>query len=82
MDTNNLYVSEGAVSFTGNKGQNVVISAGETSRVEQTGQAASPRDGRNSNLMPPSPVGTSAADSPASNAAASGVHFSIEMKFD
>jgi ferric-dicitrate binding protein FerR (iron transport regulator) len=82
MDTNNLYVNEGAVSFAGNRGQNVVISAGETSRVERTGQAASPREGRNSNLMPPSPVGTSAADSSVSNAASSGISFSIEMKFD
>jgi hypothetical protein len=83
MDTNNLYVSEGAVTFTGNRGQNVVINAGETSHVERTGQATSPRDGRNSNLMPPSPIGTSAQDITASTViSTSGVPFTIEIKLN
>jgi len=80
FDTNNLYVNEGTVSFTGNNGQNVLVSAGGNSRVDQTGQASNPRDERNTNLMPPSPVGTSSSDSIASTASA-GVSFNIEIKY-
>jgi hypothetical protein len=82
MDTNNLYVSEGTVSFIGSRGQNVLVGAGETSRVEQTGQAASPMDERNLNLMPPSPAGVSAANAPSAGTSASGVPFVIEIKLD
>jgi hypothetical protein len=82
FDTNNLYVSEGTVSFTGSRGQNVFVNAGETSRVEQTGQAASPRDERTSNLMPPSPAGTSAANAPSTGASASGVPFVIHIDIE
>jgi hypothetical protein len=82
MDRNNLYVSEGTVSFTGSRGQAVFVSAGETSRVGQTGQAASPRDERNSNLMPPSPVGVSAANTPSTGTSASGVPFTIHIELE
>jgi hypothetical protein len=82
MDTHNLYVSEGTVSFIGSRGQNVLVGAGETSRVEQTGQAASPIDERHLNLMPPSPAGVSAANAPSAGTSASGVPFVIEIKLD
>ena len=80
FDTKNLYVNEGTVSFAGNKGQNVLVNAGENSRVEQ-GQATTPRDERNSNLLPPSPVGTSAGDTLVSGPAATGVNFSLTLEF-
>jgi hypothetical protein len=82
MDADNLYVSEGTVSFIGSRGQTVFVSAGEASRVEQTGQAASPTDERTTNLMPPSPAGVSAANTPSSGTSASGVPFSIEIKLE
>jgi hypothetical protein len=83
MDTHNLYVSEGTVSFSGSRGQTVFVGAGETSKVEQTGQAASPMDERNSNLMPPSPAGTGAGDSAVSgSSAAAGVSFIIKVEIE
>jgi len=81
FDTNNLYVNEGSVNFVGNKGQNILVSAGENSRVEQTGQVTAPRDERNSNLLPPSPVGTSERDTPASSAVITNMPFTFELEF-
>jgi hypothetical protein len=81
FDTSNLYVSEGAVSFSGTRGQNILVKAGGSSRGEQTGRASNPQDGRILNLMPPSPVGTSAEDGIASGPAAAGVPFIIELDF-
>jgi len=70
FDTENLYVSEGTVSFLGNRGQNIFVSAGESSHVEQTRCASNPRDKRNAALMPPSPVGTDVEGSAASGSPA------------
>lgn len=81
FEANNLYVTEGTVSFTGNKGQSVLVSAGGNSRVEQ-GLATAPRTERSSNLMPPSPVGTGAGDSPVSSGpAATGTNFALTIEF-
>jgi hypothetical protein len=81
FDTNNLYVNEGSVSFSGNRGQAVLVGAGGSSRVEQTGRASNPRDGRNANLMPPNPVGTSGETGAASGPAAVGTNFAIKLEF-
>jgi len=81
FDTDNLYVSEGAVSFIGNRGQNILVRAGENSRLKQTGQVALPRDGRNLGLMPPNPAGLNAGESAASAPAAVGVNFVIGLEF-
>jgi hypothetical protein len=81
FDTSNLYVNEGAVSFSGTRGQNVLVSAGGSSRVEQTGRASNPKDQRISNLMPPSPIGTSAEDGIISGPAVMGAPFIIELDF-
>jgi len=81
FDTDNLYVSEGAVSYTGNRGQGVIVRAGENSRLKQTGQVAYPRDGRNSNLMPPNPVGTSAGDIPAPGPVVTGASFELGLEY-
>jgi hypothetical protein len=81
FDTRNLYVNEGTVSFSGNRGQNILAGAGESSRVEETGRASNPRDGRNSNLMPQNPAGTGTEYSIVSgSAAATGVYFSINLE--
>ena len=77
---NNVSVKEGAVSFAGNKGQNVLVSAGENSRVEDAGQVTTPRDERNSNLLPPSPVGTSDSDT-LFPFAAIGAKFTLTLEF-
>jgi len=80
FDTNNLYVNEGTVSFSGNNGQNVFVTAGGSSQVEQTGQASNPRDEKNATLMPPSPIGTSAKEMPASAPAAANISI-FELEF-
>jgi len=81
FDTNNLYVNEGTVSFSGNSGQNVFVGAGGSSQVEQTGQATNPRDDRNANLMPPSPVGTSSKEMPVTATTASNASVNFEFEF-
>jgi hypothetical protein len=81
FDTANLYVNEGTVSFSGNRGQNILVGAGGSSHVEQSGNAANPTEERIANLMPSSPVGTGAGNSAASGPAASGVPFTINLEF-
>jgi hypothetical protein len=81
FDTNNLYVSEGTVSFRGNRGQSFLVSAGGSSHVDESGRAVNPRDERRSNLLPPSPAGTSTTDSIMSGQGA-GVSLTIELKFN
>jgi len=82
FDTNNLYVREGTVNFVGNNGQNVLVSAGGASQVDQMGQASSPRDERNANLMPPRPVGASAKEMPVSSSVTANIPFAIELEFN
>jgi hypothetical protein len=81
FDTNNLYVNEGTVSFVGNNGQNVLVGAGGSSQVDHTGQVSNPRDEKSANLMPPSPVGTSAREMPATAPAAANAPFSFDLEF-
>jgi len=81
LDTHNIYVNEGTVSFIGNKGQNVFVRAGENSRVNQAEQATTPREERKLNLLPKNPVGTSMRDSPNSGSSGAGMNFTIEFKF-
>jgi hypothetical protein len=81
FDTNNLYVKEGTVSFSGTNGQNVLVGAGGTSQVNQTGQVSSPKDERNANLMPPSPIGTSAKEMPSSAPPLANPPFTFELEF-
>jgi hypothetical protein len=79
IDTNNLFVNEGVVSFNGRKGQSILVSAGENSHVEDSGQVTNPRDERNSNLMPPSPVGSNTGNSITSGSPEA--HFTFELYF-
>jgi len=81
FDINNLYVSEGTVSFAGNNGQTVLVSEGGNSRVDRTGQVSTPWDNKKANLMPPSPAGTSAKEMPASSTIASNSIFTINVQF-
>ena len=81
FDTDNLYVSEGTVSFSGNRGQNVYVSAGGSSRVEPSGVVRNPKDDRIASLMPPNPAGTSAGNNPVPNPAVAGIDFSIALEF-
>jgi len=83
FDTENLYVNEGTVDFSGTRGQHVLVSAGGSSRAGQTGQVTSSIDERNANLMPPSAVGTGAGDSGSpGSVAAKGGSYSIKLVFD
>jgi hypothetical protein len=82
LDTHNLYVNEGSVSFIGNKGQTILVRAGENSRVDQTRLATTPREERNANLMPPNPVGVSVVDISASGVTSQGKNFSLKLVFN
>ena len=81
FDTNNLYVNEGVVNFSGDRGQNILVRAGESSRLDQSGIVTTPKDEKISSLMPPSPVGTGARDGAVSVPASAGVNFTIELTF-
>jgi len=82
FDTDNLYVREGAVTYTGNRGQDIIVRVGENSRLRQTGQVAHPREGRDLDLMPPSPIGTSAGDAPVTGPIViTGAKFKIGLEF-
>jgi len=82
FDATNLYVNEGSVSFVGNKGQTILVREGENSRVEHTGQVTTPRNERNTNLLPPSPIGTSEKDTPVSGAVITNMPFTFELEFN
>jgi len=56
FDTHNIYVNHGKVSFHGNRGAGVLVSAGFTSQVNDDGKAANPIDIQNRNLLPPSTI--------------------------
>ena len=57
FDTRNLYVNRGKVSFQGNRGAGVLVSAGSSSQINDDGKVSNPIDTQNGNLLPPSPVG-------------------------
>jgi len=82
FDINNLYVIQGAVSFSGDRGQNIIVRAGETSRIDQSGTVTIPKDEKISNLMPPSPAGTGGRDTPASSSAGRNVFTSLGLVFN
>jgi hypothetical protein len=82
FDMKNLYVNEGTVSFGGDRGQNILVRAGENSRLDQSGTVTTPKDEKISNLMPPSPVGTGARDGAVSVPASVGVNFTIELRYN
>jgi len=81
FDIHNLYVIEGAVSFAGDRGQNIIVRAGETSRIDQSGTVTIPKDEKISNLMPPSPAGTGERDTPAPGAAGRNVFTTFGLVF-
>ncbi|MDR2575776.1 MAG: FecR family protein [Treponema sp.] len=82
FDTDNLYVREGAVIYTGNRGQDIIVRAGENSRLKESGQVAYPRDARDMDLMPPSPVGISAGDTPVTGPVViTGTNFKLGLEF-
>jgi len=81
FDTNNLYVNEGVVSYVGKNGQNILVSAGGSSRIDHTGQVTSPRDERNANLIPPIPFGITERDTPVSGGVVTSAFFTFDLNF-
>jgi len=81
FDTKSLYVNEGTVSFVGTNGQPVLVSAGESSHVDQNGQASNPKDGKTANLMPPSPIGMGIRDKPVSSSGPANATVNIGVDF-
>jgi hypothetical protein len=82
FDIHNLYVIQGSVSYDGERGQNIIVRAGETSRIDQSGTVTIPKDEKISNLMPPSPAGTGERDTPAPGAAGRNVFTSFSIVFN
>jgi len=58
FDNRSVYVNHGKVSFKGNRGAGVIVSAGSSSQINDDGKAANPVETQNRNLLPPSPVGS------------------------
>lgn len=81
FDVNNIYVNEGSVLFGGNRGQNIYVRAGESSRLSDSGTATNPKDERISNLMPPSIAGTDSMAANAVGAPVIGVSYRITLEF-
>ena len=79
VDTRNLYVDEGAVSFMGERGQVIRVDAGTSSRVDANARAVSPVEIRTAALLPPTPVGTDVSGGTTNSAPVHmGVPFTIE----
>jgi hypothetical protein len=66
FDAYSLSVTEGTVAYSGRKGKPMLVSAGNTSRIDQTkdgrgGRSADPVEIADSELIPPSPAGADSA---------------------
>jgi hypothetical protein len=79
FDTRNLAVRHGKVSFQGNKGGVMRVSAGSTSTVESNGKAADPITATTGTLTPPPPAGTGSA--PAAKRLPALAKFTVELEY-
>jgi hypothetical protein len=71
FDTMNLMVFDGTVAFAGSRGRPMLVGAGNTSTVDTvSGRVADPLVTAAAQLLPPSPVGTSTENRPASESIA------------
>jgi len=57
FSANDLYVQHGTVSFTGNRGNSLLVSTGSDSQVKTDGRVGDPLEARSGRLLPPLPVG-------------------------
>ena len=57
LSTQNLYVEHGTVSFTGNRGNSLLVNTGSDSQVKTDGSVVDPLEARSGRLLPPLPVG-------------------------
>jgi hypothetical protein len=66
FDTINLTVNEGTVAYSGARGRPMMVSAGSASRIDPlSGRPVDPIVSAAANLLPPAPMGVSAANTPA-----------------
>jgi hypothetical protein len=73
LSTRNLYVQQGTVGFTGNRGNLLPINAGSGSQVKTDGSVDDPLETRSGGLVPPLPVGMDTrAGAPVETARSSG----------
>ena len=80
FDTRNLYVSNGAVNFAGNRGQTVTVMPGESNSITVDGSASSPVEEKIAPLMPPNIAGIDILEITGSPAR-SGVTVTINLRF-
>jgi hypothetical protein len=57
FSTQNLYVQHGSVSFTGNRGNSLLVNTGADSQVKTDGSVGDPLENRSGRLLPSLPVG-------------------------
>jgi len=81
FDIYNLYVSDGTVSFMGNQGQEIMVSAGSGSRVETNARARIPMETRTAGLYPAAPMGANIVSRISSGPVRLGVQFTIGLNF-
>lgn len=82
FDTRGVYVDEGIVSFSGNRGQEVTVNAGASSRIEGDSRAANPMDIKAGNIFPASLAGSNIAGGINSGPVRMGVPFIIGLTFE
>ena len=79
FDTRNLYVSNGIVGFSGNRGQQVQVKTGDDTRITADGKAVNPTEEKLANLMPPMPVGMDIVGTLESSPAGTGVIIALRL---
>ena len=79
FDTRNLSVSHGKVAFKGNKGGTMIVGAGSTSKVGDSGKAADPIETTTVGLVPSSPAG--AASGPVAKSLSSLADLTLELDY-
>jgi len=80
FDTRNLYVDEGVVNFTGNRGQGITVHAGENSFIDTNSRAASSTDVR-ARALSPIPLNAGTAAGILRGPSRTGVPFVIELEY-
>jgi len=81
LDTRSIYVIQGSVTFTGNRGRMITVRAGEESRVSANSSALIPVELKTGDLYPTSLPGTSSSGGTTTGPARMGVEYIFNLEF-
>ena len=81
LDTRNLWVNSGKVSFMGKSGKMMQVSGGYGSNIQESGKAADPLSVTSSGLVPPAPVGADSSGSGSDVQSSSGTMLVINIGY-